>query len=83
MVQNIIIDKPLVSLEMLGIEPQEETVFDTERFLPRLLVKYGLSKSISEIKRNRKDLIRNLDKTDMKMIKLGKKKVWIIVGNNL
>ena len=80
MVQNIIIDKPLVPLEMLGIEPQEETVFDTERFLPRLLVKYGFSKSISEIKRNRKDLIRNLNKTDMEMIKLGKKKVWIIVG---
>lgn len=34
MVQNIIIDKPLVSLEMLGIELQEETVFDTERFYP-------------------------------------------------
>lgn len=80
MVQNIIIDKPLVSLELLGIEPQEETVFDTERFLPRLLVKYGFSKSISEIKRNRKDLVRNLDKTDMEMIKLGKKKVWIVIG---
>ncbi|XZH99852.1 hypothetical protein ACSXEK_15580 (plasmid) [Clostridium perfringens] len=80
MVQNIIIGKPLVSLELLGIESQEETVFDTERFLPKLLVKYGFSKSISEIKRNRKDLVRTLDKTDMEMIKLGKKKVWIIVG---
>lgn len=81
MVQNIIIGKPLVSLEMLGIDiKQEETVFDTERFLPRLLVKYGFSKSISEIKRNRKDLIRNLDNTDMEMIKLGKKKVWIVIG---
>ncbi|MFY8262958.1 hypothetical protein ACOT7R_08680 [Clostridium perfringens] len=80
MIQNIIIGKPLVSLELLGIEPQEETVFDTERFLPRLLVKYGFSKSISEIKRNRKDLVRYLEKTDMEMIKLGKKKVWIIVG---
>ncbi|KQC91381.1 hypothetical protein ACV3Q3_12295 [Clostridium perfringens] len=80
MIQNIIIGKPLVSLELLGIEPQEETVFDTERFLPRLLVKYGFSKSISEIKRNRKDLVRYLEKPDMEMIKLGKKKVWIIVG---
>ena len=81
MVQNIIIGKPLVSLEMLGIDiKQEETVFDTERFLPRLLVKYGFSKSISEIKRNRKDLVRYLEKPDMEMIKLGKKKVWIIVG---
>lgn len=81
MVQNIIIGKPLVSLEMLDIDiKQEETVFDIERFLPRLLVKYGFSKSISEIKRNRKDLIRNLDNTDMEMIKLGKKKVWIVIG---
>lgn len=80
MIQNIIIGKPLVSLELLGIEPQEKTVFDTERFLPRLLVKYGFSKSISEIKRNRKDLVRYLEKPDMEMIKLGKKKVWIIVG---
>ncbi|MBS4894018.1 MAG: hypothetical protein KHZ90_09645 [Veillonella parvula] len=81
MVQNIIIGKPLVSLEMLGIDiKQEKTVFDTERFLSRLLVKYGFSKSISEIKRNRKDLIRNLDNTDMEMIKLGKKKVWIVIG---
>ncbi|NGU31023.1 hypothetical protein G6Z34_13105 [Clostridium perfringens] len=80
MIQNIIIGKPLVSLELLGIEPQEETDFDTERFLPRLLVKYGFSKSISEIKRNRKDLVRYLEKPDMEMIKLGKKKVWIIVG---
>ncbi len=80
MIQNIIIGKPLVSLELLGIEPQEKTVFDTERFLPRLLVKYGFSKSISEIKRNRKDLVRYLERPDMEMIKLGKKKVWIIVG---
>lgn len=80
MVQNIIIGKPLVSLETLGMDPEEETVFDTERFLPRLLVKHGFSKSISELKRNRQDLVRNLDKTDMEMIKLAKKKVWIIIG---
>lgn len=80
MIQNIIIGKPLVSLELLGINDTQDTVFEDERFLPRLLVKYGFAPSISEIKRNRKDLVRNLDKTDMELIKIGKKKVWIIIG---
>lgn len=81
MVQNIVIGTPLVSLETLGVDIKEQgTAFDEERFLPKLLVKYGFALSISEIRRNRQDLVRHLNKTDMELIKIGKKKVWIIVG---
>lgn len=81
MVENIIIGTPLVSLESLGIDINtQDTVFDTERFLPKLLVKYGIAPSISEIKRNKRNLVKNLDKPDFGLIKFGKKRVWIVVG---
>ncbi len=87
MIENIVIGEPLVSLDvLLGDENnpsynwEEITVKDEERFLPKLLVKYGFSSSIRELKRNRKDLFVVLEKTDFLEIKLGRKKVWIVVG---
>jgi len=38
---NIIIGTPLVSLSQLGITQSEFTITDEEKFLPKLLVKYG------------------------------------------
>ena len=62
-IENIVIGTPLVSLDiLLGSEqyPQydymEVTVIDTERYLPKLLVNHGFISSVSECKRNRKDL---------------------------
>lgn len=87
MIENIVIRKPLVVLEtLLGVENNKEynweevTVFDEERFLPKLLVKYGFTSSIKEIRRNRPDLVKSLNTLDFLEIKLGKKKLWIVVG---
>ena len=88
-IENIVIGKPIVPLEMLLADennPQDNwreiTVFDDERFLPKLLVKYGFSSSIKELRRNRQDLIINLDKLDCLEIefKKQKRKVYIVVG---
>lgn len=85
-ISNIIIGKPLVDLGLLlGNYYTDEsykgvTVQETERYLPRLLVKYGFMSSNSEVRRNRKDLVKTLDKPDFLEIKIGKKKLWIVVG---
>ena len=62
-IENIVIGNPLVSLDiLLGSEQyyqynyMEVTVMDTERYLPKLLVNHGFISSVSECKRNRKDL---------------------------
>ena len=87
MIENIIVGKPLVSPDiLLGDERnpnynwKEVTVEDEERFLPKLLVRYGFTSSVKEIRRNRRDLVVNLDKPDFLEIKLGKKRLWIVVG---
>jgi hypothetical protein len=87
-IENIVIGRPLVDEYLLFACDKEDwfinesvkTVWDNERYLPRLLVKYGFSTSTSEIKRNRSDLMITLDKVDFIQIKLGKKKCWIAVG---
>jgi len=77
---NIIIGTPLVNLSLLGITPTEITITDEERFLPKLLVKHGFFKSTSQLRKNRSDLWKTLDKIDFKEIKIGHKRVWIVVG---
>ena len=87
-IENIVIGKPLVeSTSLLAIDSDdwdnvesEKTVYDEERFLPKLLVKYNFFISTSEVKRNRKDLWITLDKLDFIEIKISKKKIWIIIG---
>lgn len=55
---------------------------DTERYLPKLLVNHGFISSVSECKRNRKDLVLTLDKPDCIEIefKKAKRKVFIVIG---
>ena len=87
-IENIIIGKPLVDPSvLLSFNDNDwinnefhKTTWDNERFLPKLLVKHGFASSNSEIKRNRPDLFKTLDKLDFMEIKIGKKKCWIIVG---
>lgn len=86
-IENIIIGEPIVNLEtLIGIENnalynwQEVTVYEDERYLPKLLVKYGFTISIREVKRNRKDLDVMLGKLDFMEIKLGKKRLCLVVG---
>lgn len=87
MIENIIIGKPLVSEYLLFAKNKEDweeeklkTIYEEERFLPKLLVKYNFMKSISEVKRNRQDLWITLDKLDFLQFKIGKRKIWICVG---
>ena len=58
------------------------TVFTNERFLPKILVKLGIYKSLNEIRRNRQDLWITLDKVDfIDKLKVAKKTfLWIAIG---
>jgi hypothetical protein len=77
---NIIIGKPLTSIKSHDITEEENTAFDEERFLPKLLVKYGFFKSTGQVRKNRLDLWKELNKIDCEELKIGYKKVYIVVG---
>ena len=61
---------------------KEKTYFTEERFLPRILVDIGIYPSISEIRRNKPQLVVTLDHLDfMDGLKVSKKrKLWIVIG---
>lgn len=88
-IENIVIGNPLIDPselfalnenDWLGVE-KEKTYYTNERFLPKILVELGVYPSLNEIRRNRPDLVRNLDKPDFIEIK-PKKKVylWVQIG---
>jgi len=77
---NIIIGKPLTSIKSHDITEDENTVFEEERFLPKLLIKYGFFKSISQLRKNRSDLWRELNKVNCEELKIGHIIVYIVVG---
>lgn len=89
-IENVVIGKPIVpEKDMFSIDDNDWEVFEkdktyytNERFLPRILVDIGIYPSISEIRRNRKDLMITLDKLDfIDKLKVAKKKyLWILVG---
>ena len=88
MVHNIVIGIPLVPAWKLLSDSEEDfenfdkrdTLFTDERFLPAALVEAGVSNSRSEIRRNRPDLCVRLDKPDCFNIKIGKKFLYVVVG---
>lgn len=88
-IENIVIGTPLVSAkELLSANNDdwvnvefEKTIFTNERYLPNILVQLGIYPSISEIRRNKPELMIRLDKIDFINIKPKKKRpLWIIVG---
>ena len=88
-IENIVIGTPLVSAkELLSANDSdwvnvefEKTIFTNERYLPNILVQLGIYPSISEIRRNKPELMIRLDKIDFINIKPKKKcPLWIIVG---
>ena len=88
-IENIVIGTPLVSAkELLSANDSdwanvefEKTLFTNERYLPNILVQIGIYPSISEIRRNKPELMIRLDKIDFINIKPKKKRpLWIIVG---
>lgn len=88
MIKDIIIGKPIVAPWYIFCEEEHEwndikddIYYTEERFLPKIMVKLGMVKSISEVKRNKPQLMINLDKLDYLEIKWGKSRLFILVGN--
>lgn len=87
MIKNIVIGKPIVHPKYIFCKEEDEwtleekeTLFTEERFLPRIMVDLGIAKSISEVKRNKKELFISLDTLDYKEVKWGKHRLFILVG---
>lgn len=89
-IENIVIGTPVASPESMfatddadwkNVE-EEKTYFTEDRFLPKILVDLGIYPSISEIRRNRKDLVVTLDNVCfIDKLKVSKKRtVYILVG---
>lgn len=89
-VENIVIGKPVVKSQQLFAADEndwkktekEKTYYTEERFLPRILVDIGIYPSVSEIRRNKPQLVVTLDHLDfMDEVKVSKKrKLWIAIG---
>lgn len=87
-IENIVIGKPLVDesvffsydLEDWKCNEKDKTYYTNEHFLPKILVDLGITKSISEVRRNRKDYVKVLEPFSYLEIKWGKRKLFIIVG---
>ena len=61
---------------------KEKTFYTEERYLPKILVGLGIYPSISEIRRNKPELMMHFREMDfIDSIKVSKKrKLWIVVG---
>ena len=89
-IENIVIGTPVAEPLLMFASDEddwnrvevEKTYYTEERFLPRILVELGIYPSISEIRRNKPQLMVNLNDVnfivDLKVSK--KRKLWILVG---
>lgn len=89
-VENIVIGKPIVEPStMFSLDEddwnrteKEKTYYTDERFLPRILVDIGIYPSVNEIRRNKPELMVELNQLDfLDNLKVSKKRrLWILVG---
>ena len=89
-VENIVIGKPIVEPStMFSLDEddwnrteKEKTYYTDERFLPRILVDIGIYPSVNEIRRNKPELMIELNQLDFfDNLKVSKKRrLWILVG---
>ena len=86
-IQDVIIGKPIVEPWYMFCKEKDEweeikndIYYTEERFLPRIMVDLGIVKSISEVRRNKPQLMKTLDKLDYIEIKWGKSDLFILVG---
>ena len=87
-IQDVIVGKPIVDPWYMFCEEQngwgkvKDSVYYTEeRFLPKIMVDLGIVKSISEVRRNKPQLMIKLNKLDYIEIKWGKSYLFILVGD--
>ena len=89
-IENIVIKKPLCTPESIfainekdWVENEEDKTYWTdETFLPQILVDLGIVKSRNEVRKNKPQLFINLDKFDYIEVKWGKRKLFILVGED-
>lgn len=89
-IENIVIGNPIADpISMFSIDNEdweliekEKTYYTNEKFLPKILVALGIYPSISEIRRNKPNLMMKLDKVDfIDNLKISKKRrLWILIG---
>lgn len=89
-IENIVIGSPISSpIEMFSTDindwehvENEKTYYTDERYLPKILVDLGFYPSISEIRRNKSELMITMNKIDfIDNLKVSKKRrLWILVG---
>lgn len=89
-IENIVIGKPIVDPSVIFAADEydwkrtekEKAYYTEERFLPRILVDIGIYPSVSEIRRNKPELMISLDRLDfIDNLKVSKKRrLWILVG---
>lgn len=89
-VENIVIGKPIVEpYTMFSLDEddwnkveKEKTYYTDERFLPRILVDIGIYPSVNEIRRNKPELMVELNQLDfLDNLKVSKKRrLWVLVG---
>lgn len=89
-IENIVIGNPICGPELMfakdandwGQAEKEKTYFTDERYLPKILVTLGIYPSVSEIRRNKPELMVTLDKVDfIESLRVSKKrKMWILIG---
>lgn len=89
-IENIVIGKPIVEPSIMFVADEEDwnrvekekTYYTDERFLPRILVDIGIYPSINEIRRNKPELMVELNQLafidNLKVSK--KRRLWILVG---
>lgn len=88
MIQNVVIGEPIVEPSLLLAFDEDDwsktekdlTMFTQERFLPEIMKQSGIVKSISEVRRNKPELMIELNDLDFLRIKWGKKFLYIVVG---
>lgn len=77
----VVIGTPLVSVSEIGLSCcPNNTIHTEERFLPNILVQLKIFASKSEVKKNRPELSKHLEKMDLCTLKFGHRVVDIVVG---
>ena len=86
--QNVVVGEPLIHpKELIALNDEDcesndkqQTLFTSERFLPKIMVEAGVVKSINEVRRNQPNLVKTLDALDCINIKWGKHFLYLVVG---